>query len=32
MQLLREEMEGAVKLKVPLLAEAKTGKSWYETK
>lgn len=30
--LLREEMEGAVKLKVPLLAEAKTGKSWYETK
>ena len=30
--LLREEMERAVVLKVPLLAEAKIGHSWYETK
>ncbi|MFR4979292.1 MAG: DNA polymerase I, partial [Butyricicoccus sp.] len=30
--LLREEMEHAVALKVPLLAEAKIGHSWYETK
>ncbi len=30
--LLREEMERAVELNVPLVAEAKSGKSWYETK
>ncbi|MBQ8586447.1 MAG: DNA polymerase I, partial [Butyricicoccus sp.] len=32
MTLLREEMERAVELRVPLVAEAKSGKSWYETK
>ena len=32
MALLREEMERAVELRVPLVAEAKSGKSWYETK
>lgn len=31
-RLLREEMEGAVALRAPLVAEAKTGHSWYETK
>ncbi|MDE6274724.1 MAG: DNA polymerase I, partial [Clostridiales bacterium] len=30
--LLKEEMEGAVALNVPLIAEVKTGKSWYEAK
>ncbi len=30
--LLREEMENAVKLHVPLMAEAKIGHSWFETK
>lgn len=30
--LLREEMEHAAKLRVPLVAEAKIGHSWYETK
>ena len=30
--LLKEEMEGAIKLNVPLIAEVKTGKSWYEAK
>ena len=30
--LLREEMEGAAALRVPLVAEAKAGHSWYETK
>ena len=30
--LLREEMENAVELRVPLVAEAKIGHSWYETK
>ncbi|MBQ8410177.1 MAG: DNA polymerase I, partial [Ruminiclostridium sp.] len=29
-EILREEMENAVKLSVPLIADAKTGKSWYE--
>lgn len=29
---LREEMEGAVKLNVPLIAEVSTGKSWYDAK
>lgn len=29
-QILREEMEGAVKLAVPLIADAKEGKSWYD--
>lgn len=30
--LLREEMEHAADLRVPLVAEAKAGASWYETK
>ncbi len=30
--MLREEMEHAVELRVPLVAEAKIGHSWYETK
>ena len=30
--LLREEMEGAAKLSVPLVAETSVGKSWFETK
>ena len=30
--LLKEAMEGAIKLNVPLIAEVKTGKSWYEAK
>ena len=30
--LLKEEMEGAVKLNVPLIAEVSTGKSWYDAK
>ena len=30
--LVTREMEGAAKLAVPLTAEAKTGRSWYETK
>ena len=30
--LLKEEMEGAVRLDVPLIAEVSTGKSWYEAK
>ena len=29
---LREEMEGAVRLTVPLIAEVSTGKSWYDAK
>ncbi len=29
-QILREEMESAVKLSVPLIADAKIGDSWYE--
>ena len=32
MQLLRECMEGAAELRVPLLAEVKCGKSWFDTK
>ena len=31
-QILKEEMENAVKLSVPLRADVKIGKSWYETK
>ncbi len=31
-RLLKDTMEQVVKLSVPLLAEVKTGKSWYETK
>ena len=30
--LLQEEMENAVKLNVPLVAEAKVGKTWFEAK
>lgn len=31
-KILREEMESAVSLKVPLVAEASTGKTWYDAK
>ncbi len=31
-EILQSEMEGAVKLNVPLVAEVKSGKSWYDTK
>ncbi|MCD8048871.1 MAG: DNA polymerase I [Clostridia bacterium] len=31
-EILQSEMEGAVKLDVPLVAEVKSGKSWYDTK
>ncbi len=31
LQILREEMQGAVELKVPLPVDAKIGKSWFET-
>ena len=31
-KLISEQMEQVAKLKVPLLAEAKWGKSWYEAK
>jgi len=30
--LLKEEMEGAIALNVPLVAEVSTGKSWYDAK
>ncbi|MDR1299472.1 MAG: DNA polymerase I [Oscillospiraceae bacterium] len=30
--LLREEMEGAASLSVPLVAQTRAGKSWYDTK
>ena len=29
-EILKEEMENAVKLSVPLTVDAKIGKSWYE--
>lgn len=32
MQLLKEEMEAAFPMDAPLVAEAKAGQSWYETK
>lgn len=31
-KILRDCMQNAVKMEVPLVAEVKTGKSWYETK
>ena len=31
-QLLQEEMESAVKLSVPLTADAAVGKTWYDAK
>ena len=31
-RLLTEEMEGAVSLSVPMVAEAKVGRTWYEAK
>ena len=30
--LMTEQMQNAVQLSVPLVAEAKTGASWYEAK
>ena len=30
--LLKNEMENAVRVQVPLTVEVKTGRSWYETK
>ena len=30
--ILKAEMENAVRLDVPLIADVKLGKSWYETK
>jgi DNA polymerase-1 len=30
--LLEEEMQNAVSLSVPMIAEAKTGKTWFEAK
>ena len=30
--LVRQEMEQSASLRVPLVAEAKAGKSWYEAK
>ena len=31
-KLLREEMESSVELRVPLIAEASIGKTWYNAK
>ena len=31
-KILKEEMENAVNLKVPLTVDISTGKSWYEAK
>ena len=31
-KLLKENMENAVHLKVPMVADVKIGRSWYETK
>ncbi len=31
-KILKEEMENAVSLRVPLIADMKSGKSWYDTK
>ncbi len=31
-EILKEEMENAVKLAVPLITDVKSGKSWYDTK
>ena len=31
-RILQEEMEGAVRLSVPMLAEAGWGRTWYDAK
>ena len=31
-QILEEEMEGAVSLSVPMVAEAGSGRTWFEAK
>ena len=31
-EIIKEKMENAVELRVPLVAEVKEGRSWYETK
>ena len=31
-QIVKEEMENVIKLKVPLLAEVEEGYNWYEAK
>ena len=31
-RILQEEMEGAVNLSVPMMAEAASGRTWYDAK